>query len=69
MSAEEEKQFTIVQNGMQLFKPEAQTYLLDVPITESLTHYIRRLLQEKSIKHELLEKEFTLYEKFVEQYV
>ena len=75
--AKELLSFTAEENAMFLTKTEDGkpalkqdlTYEADIPCSEFLTEFVRDLLQKKSQKHNLLDEEYTLYEKFVVQYV
>lgn len=56
-------------DGKRIYEPAyMESVVVDIPLTEWVTELIRDILRDKAKKHELMEKDFTPYEKFIVDY-
>ena len=69
-SGEEAQQIDLVQDtsGVKWDPVKGNQLIKDVPMGEWVTNIIREILRKKSEQHKLLEREMSLYEKFVVDY-
>ena len=54
--------------GLVTWTDEGNSYEKDVPLTAWVTDKIQELLRDKNVKHELEERDYSLYEKFIVGY-